>query len=98
MSTPIDQLLAKYAAEHSDFSGEEGLAFAIYLARRYAEGGPDCQNRCVVHTLLQEIDRQRAYISEIEVWQQRGEAIIAAKSGWLFAIAEWWADRPWRRK
>lgn len=51
-SSPIDVLLAEYAAESSDFSGQAGYEFALRLARRYAERGPDSQMRCVVHTLL----------------------------------------------
>lgn len=51
-STPIDALLQQYADECSDFSGPDGYAFALKIANRYAESGPDCQMRCVVHTLL----------------------------------------------
>ena len=51
-STPIDALLQQYADECSDFSGPDGYAFARKIANRYAERGPDCQIRCVVHTLL----------------------------------------------
>lgn len=51
-STPIDKLLQEYAKECSDFSGKEGYEFALKLAKRFAERGPDSQMRCVVHTLL----------------------------------------------
>lgn len=51
-STPIATLLAQYADERSDFSGRDGYEFALRLARQYAEYGPDSQMRCVVHTLL----------------------------------------------
>ena len=65
MSTPIDQLRAQYAAEHSDFSGKDGLEFALDLAHHYALSGPDCQNRCVVHRLLEEIERLTAQRDEL---------------------------------
>jgi hypothetical protein len=55
-SSPIDVLLAEYAAECSDFSGQGGYEFALKLARRYAERGPDSQMRCVVHTLLARLE------------------------------------------
>jgi hypothetical protein len=51
-STPIKRLLAEYAAECSDFSGEGGYAFAMQIVRRYAAQGPDSQLRCAIHTLL----------------------------------------------
>jgi len=55
-SSPIGELLARYAAECSDFSGQGGYEFALKLARRYAERGPDSQMRCVVHTLLARLE------------------------------------------
>jgi hypothetical protein len=55
VSSPIETLLTEYAAESSDFSGQAGYEFALMLARRYAERGPDSQMRCVVHTLLTRI-------------------------------------------
>lgn len=58
-SSQIDVLLAEYAAECSDFSGRPGYEFALKLARRYAGSGPDSQMRCVVHTLLANIDAER---------------------------------------
>lgn len=55
-STPIEKLLAQYAAECSDFSGRDGFEFALRLARQFAQYGPDSQMRCVVHTLLAHMD------------------------------------------
>ena len=32
-------------------------------------------------------------------WQAEGESLIEGKNnGVLFALGEWWADRPWRTK
>lgn len=58
-TSPIAELLAQYADEHSDFSGQKGYEFALMLARQYAERGPDSQMRCVVHTLLARLDAPR---------------------------------------
>jgi len=55
-SSPIDVLLAEYAAECSNFSGQGGYEFALNLARKYADRGPDSQMRCVVHTLLARLE------------------------------------------
>lgn len=55
-SSPIGVLLHEYACECSDFSGQAGYEFALKLARRYAERGPDSQMRCVVHTLLTRLE------------------------------------------
>lgn len=62
-SSPIDVLLAEYAAECSDFSGQGGYEFALKLARRYAECGPDSQMRCVVHTLLARLEAPNVELS-----------------------------------
>jgi ribosomal protein L33 len=55
-SSPIAELLAEYAGEFSDFSGQAGYEFALMIAKRYAECGPDSQMRCVVYTLLTRLD------------------------------------------
>ena len=42
---------------------------------------------------------QASMSEEWTAWQAEGESLIEGKNnGVLFALGEWWADRPWRTK
>lgn len=95
-STPIAALLQQYADECSDFSGPDGYAFALKIANRYAESGPDCQMRCVVHTLLNppEPAAQREPAIEHCLWARNGHARcpVPAPTGGEREVFDYWQE------
>ena len=61
-----------------------------------------------INHLAAEIERLRAYKTEMEHWASVGERMIEPAAQWgpggnvmvqssvMFKIGAWWADRPWR--
>lgn len=58
------------------------------------------QAAALLRTQHAEIAQLRAHIEAIEQWKAEGERFFGDpnKTGSLFQMAVWWADRPWRNR
>jgi hypothetical protein len=81
-STPIAELLARYAEEESDFSGHGGYEFALELAQHYAKRGPDSQMRCVVHVLLERLRVTGVDINDTDKMPPLPDALLNQRFGY----------------